>query len=143
MKSKSASKDISIKRSRLFPLLAVLLVLASLVSTETAEVWCRVAVGATLDADDDDSLYFQGQGRTTTVSEAMLARALLSAAPIDCSLVDEPTFNLPQLILVAGPLWTPHISIASETVAYAPETRSAAVKLIRFVRPPPRAPPIS
>ena len=142
MKSKSASKDISIKRSRLFPLLAVLLVLASLVSTETAEVWCRVAVGATLDADDDDSLYFQGQGQTTVVS-GKLTRALLSAAPIDCSLVDEPTFNLPQLILVAGPLWTPHISIASEIVSYAPETRSAAVKLIRFVRPPPRAPPIS
>ena len=120
----------------------LLLILVSLVSTETAEVWCRVAVGATLDTDDDDSLYFQGQGRITSVS-GNLTSDLLSAAPANCSLVDEPTFHLPHLTVVAGPVWSPRINIVAETVVYASQPRPPAAKLIRFVRPPPRAPPAS
>ena len=131
-----------VKPFRLFPFLALVLILVSLVSTETAEVWCRVAVGATLDTDDDDSLYFRSQGKITPVS-GKLTRAFLSAAPSDSAIVDEPTFNLPPLYIVTGPLWTPHICIVGETVVYAAETREPAARLIRFVRPPPRAPPIS
>ena len=47
-----------VTRRRLLSIVALVMLLASLFSTETAEVWCRVATGATIEADDDDGPYF-------------------------------------------------------------------------------------
>jgi len=150
---------------RLLPIIALVTLLAALSSTEAAEVWCRVAVGATMDRDDDDGPYFtyrqaaditcrqaanitqarpgDKDGVRSPVRRPTAERSSVSSAPRDGCVVDEPTFSLPRFGLSVAPGILPRISVSTVTVAYAVEMRGPPTQSGRFVRPPPRAPPAS
>ena len=61
------------KRRCLPPIIVLVMLLASLFSTETTEVWCRVVVGAAIDADDDDGPYFTFRQSTDIAQAGRLA----------------------------------------------------------------------
>lgn len=144
-----------VTRRRLLSIVALVMLLASLFSTETAEVWCRVATGATIEADDDDGPYFTcrahaGAARVggPTASSPATARqsgghASVSAAFSNASIVDEPTFSLPQLDLIVLPAVFGRVVAPTKAVTRTAATGSPPLWAGRFVRPPPRAPPLS
>lgn len=138
---------------RLLPIAALLMLLPALLCTETAEVWCRVAVGATMDTDDDDGAYFTSRMfssvENTPHRTDTSARSLAVSHP-QCSIsatnggsvVDEPTFSLPHSIIVPPDAFL-HVEVVAETIARTVETRGPRANSVRFARPPPRAPPVS
>lgn len=130
------------KRCRCLPFVALLLLLASLCSTETAEVWCRVAVGASASADDDDGPYFTCRPSRNTAQVGGPV-AVLSAADGDSRIVDEPAFCLPQFDAVVRPAPLTRPIVTAEAITRASETRGPPAWTGRFVRPPPRGPPLS
>ena len=126
---------------RLLPIVVLILLLASLLSTETAEVWCRAAVGATMEADDDDGPTFVCR-HSVSISSAATPAAFMAAASSG-AIVDEPAFHLPPFGMVVHPGVFPRVRVVRQAVAYAPETRGPDAPSSRFARPPPRGPPAS
>jgi len=129
------------------------MLLASLFSTETAEVWCRAAVGATMDTDDDAGPYFAcpqtaGTPQRETISHAShtvtgsAEHPAITASSQDSSIVDEPTFSLPQHGLPIVPAFCIRIAVLWETVVYLSKEGSLPLCSIRFPNPPPRGPPV-
>lgn len=143
------------KRRRYIPIVVLVMLLASLFSTETAEVWCRLAVGATVEVDDDDSPYFTcrpygsaapGDGPPACHPETgrqAVGDASVSATSSDVSIMDEPTFSLPQLDVIVLPGTVGQGIASTRAMTRAAETRGPPTQAGRFVRPPPRAPPLS
>jgi len=137
----------------LLSLVALVMLLASLFSIETAEVWCRVAVGATIDTDDDDGPYFACRQTasvpqrelTTHAGHAVLGSAehtVLSAASQDSFIVDEPTFSLPQHWLPVVPDLCTRIIVAWGAVVYLTEASILPVGSVLLPGPLSRGPPV-
>jgi len=144
-----------VKRRRYLSVIALVMLLAALFSTETAEVWCRVAVGATAEVDDDDGPYFTCRSdggrahfggppaRPIETARQDLGYAQETATASTANIVDVPTFSLPQLDVIVPPAIFGPIVVPASTVFCTPETRGPPIRAGRFVRPPPRAPPVS
>lgn len=137
------------------PFITLVMLLACLFSTEAAEVWCRVAVGATMDADDDDGPCFacrpagggytgRRDGPATDHAQSggsRAERASVAVAARDGSVVDEPTFILPHVGGAVIPALVSRITVVTEAVVYGVEARGPPAHSARYVLPPPRAPP--
>lgn len=141
-------------RRRLLSIIALVMLFTSLFSTEAAEDWCRLAVGASLAQDDDDGPCFScrvptdvssadGYAAGSAYAASRQQRPSVSAPASDGSIVDEPTFSLPPSGLALVPHFTPRVIVSTDRVVYVVKTRGRPEFLDRFARPPPRGPPAS
>ena len=137
----------SVTFRRLLSIVALLMLLPALLCTETAETWCRVAVGAAVETDDDDGPSFScrqfSAGHPEQRTGAFVRTASVSENPHNSSIVDEPAFSLPHSIMVPPSVFPHSEAAAVQTLVRAIETYKPFAKSPCFVRPPPRAPPLS
>jgi len=125
------------------------MLLVSAFSTETAETWCRVALGATVDLDDDDGLSFVCRPVPAHNESARRTGRNAPAQPNYADAVggrtmpDAPAYPLPALTGYILPTPCERVVILwAAAIAYPLETRGPPLAERAFARPPPRAPPI-
>lgn len=127
------------------------MLLVSAFSTETAEIWCRVALGATVDLDDDDRFSFvcrsapanaEGRYSETARRDGKNAPACADALG-DRTMPDAPAYPLPAFTAYTLPTSCDRVATPwTMAIEYELETRGPPLAERSFARPPPRAPPI-
>lgn len=134
-------------RRQLHSLIALVMLLASLCSTEAAEAWSRVADATITRSQATKSVPRRpadhGLRHGLANERTLSATAAVSTASPDQAVTDIPVWTFSHTPAPPAPRPAFALGVVLAPVAFATETRGPPVQTARFIRPPLRAPPVA
>ena len=129
--------------------IALLMLITSVLSTETVEVWSRVAVGSTADMDDDDGPYVSNQPASAGThaldasTSAVAAKAAVQEGDRTLARPRDFQWTASTIDVAVAPAPVTPFAVPTSTVSYNVDTRGPPTRPDLDHGPSPRAPPLS